>query len=136
MVLMPASRTRTCSGNRCFASRRATSTPKASSPKKMLPRPATRTHPARLSVIIGAALGTQWNDFRRRKIKEPPERTAQVGAWIVIDGNRHICAIVQVAEHRRDGGTPPVEEHVHGIGAPVWGEPYARSSCQADRPYL
>src|SRR5947209_15404702 len=40
---MPKSTTRTPSGSRRRASRRATSTPNASSPRKMLPTPATRT---------------------------------------------------------------------------------------------
>ena len=75
------------------ARRSATSTPKPSSPKKMLPMPATRTS-HRSSTSSG------------REVVEAALRRQQLGGGIVVEGDGEVVVAVDVVEHARHRGRP------------------------------
>src|SRR5688572_3679059 len=103
--------TQTSGGKPAVRRRLDTSTPKASSPRKMLPRPATRTR-GPLAVAIGGLLRDR-HDLFRGKIPEAAVSAMKVGARIIVYGHCDIDPILQVAVYRLHRGDPAGEKHVY-----------------------
>src|SRR5918998_1096522 len=108
---MPKSLTSTPSGNSRPASRFTTSTPKPSSPRNMLPTPATRTR-----LLIGN-LEVQRLDLLGREEEPVPEEAvlSQVAARVVLQGHRDIDPVLVVLLYALDERDLPLEGEVHDV---------------------
>src|SRR5579862_1469246 len=113
---MPKSLTTTLSGSIMEASCFTTSTPKASSPRKMLPRPATSTLP---SMTVLGFFGIDRLNFVRRE-EEPMSGLAQhsqIATGIVFQHHRQVDLIFEVALNGLDDSYASSHGDVHDIGA-------------------
>ncbi|CAM5664027.1 hypothetical protein SHIRM173S_11421 [Streptomyces hirsutus] len=114
------------------ASRRAASTPKPSSPRKMLPTPATRVRGRGAGPLVMGHLTLHDADLVGLEVEIPALFAADVGAGIVLEGDRDVHTAVDVVQDRLDQGAPAGDEQVLGVGV-------ARPGPQHDaaaRPHL
>src|ERR1700691_3431973 len=111
---MPKSITSICSGSACSFNRFTTSTPKASSPIKMLPMPATSTLP-----FMGDSLAQRQRfDFFRRKEKSMTGLTqhSEIAPGIVFEHDREMHVVIEIAFDSLNDCDLALEGHVHNVG--------------------
>src|SRR5919199_3697179 len=112
---MPKSETSTPSGNSRPASRRTTSTPKPSSPRNMLPMPATRTRLGPTGV-----LQVKRHDLLRGEEEPVPEGSAilpQIPARVVLERDREVDPVLVVLLYGLDKRDLAGEREVHDVSA-------------------
>src|SRR5215471_20022536 len=92
---MPKSTIFTWSGNARVRSRFTTSTPNASSPRKMFPMPATNTSPFTRDLVFQS----QRLDFLRGKEKAMTGLTqhSEITAWVIFDDDRNMKLVIKIA---------------------------------------
>src|SRR5512133_509445 len=120
---MPKSTTRTCSGSSRCASLCATSTPNASSPRKMFPTPATRTLPS----IRDLAIQRQRLHFcggEEEAVSGLPHH-AELAPGIVFENDRQVHLIIKVTLYGFHDRDFPLQRQVHNVRALLWPQSYA-----------
>src|SRR5438067_2799336 len=124
---MPKSTTLTPLGGRC-ASRFATSTPNASSPRKMLPTPATSILPC----IRNLAVQGKRLDFFRRKEESVSRLTekSKVPPGVVLKHNGQVHVVIEIALDRLHHRNFALQRHVHDVGVFLWPQAHPISSFQ------
>src|SRR5690349_9997955 len=132
---MPKSLTTTPSGREQRARRCATSTPKASSPRKMLPTPATSTLALMCSLAIHwTAVQNQWLHFFGRKEEAVPRlaQHSQVAPRIIFKDNRQMNSFVKIVLNRFNHREPALQCQIHDVGRLLRPEANAVPSFQCD----
>src|SRR5918997_3253613 len=108
---MPKSATSTPSGISRSASRRTTSTPKPSSPRNMLPTPATRVRLGLMSLQVQRfdLLGGEEEPVSENAVP------AQISARIVLQRHRDIDPVLVVLLYVLDESDLPLESQIHYV---------------------
>src|SRR5512146_1685200 len=125
---MPKSRTQTFSGNSRCVRRCTTSTPKASSPRKMLPTPATSTLPFTWHLAIQRQ---RLNFLRREKeaMSGLPQH-AEIAPGIVFENNGQMHLVIEIRLDGLDNRNLPLESHVEDVGTLLWPDAHAVACTQ------
>ncbi len=127
---MPKSVTVAPSGSELSSMCLTTSTPKPSSPRKMLPIPATRTR----GVVVAAERTVSpriWISSGWKYRKRPCHSSMSAGG-IVVQRHSDVLVAVHIGEHTLHRGELAGVEEVVGVGAPRWLQPHACSAADLD----
>src|SRR5215204_2517540 len=125
---MPKSTTSTPSGSSRPTSLRTTSTPKPSSPRNMLPTPATRMR------LLTRELQVQWFDLLGGEEEPVTEDaiTPQVSSRVVLQRHRDIDPVLVVLLYALDERGLPGAREVHDVPSGVGPEQYPAPFLELD----
>src|SRR5579862_4929121 len=112
---MPKSSTCASGGGSRRINSRTTSTPKASSPKKMLPSPAMRMR----IVLFPLPQGFHFICAVEKAMPGLAQHS-KIPPRIVLHHERQVDFILRVLLDGFDDGDPPGKRHVHRVGAALW----------------
>ncbi len=133
---MPKSMILTFAGNRDGSRRLTTSTPNASSPRKMLPMPATRIFGAPTSAARRRGSPFHELDFFRdeKEAMAGLARETEIASGILVDHDGDVHLVLVVLLDGLDGGDLAREKQVHGVAAALRGCNRTRSPTAMSTP--